>query len=73
LLIHLALYDAVLFWIAGTLARMIERRVGDHAWCATLGELVLLAGIRAMRIFGIARGQIRWLNAYQIYASPDLR
>jgi len=26
-----------------------------------------------MPIFGIAHGQIRWLNAYQIYAASDLR
>lgn len=52
---------------------MIERRARNHAWPATLAVLVLLAGIGALPVFGIAHGQIRWLNAYQIYASSDLR
>lgn len=72
-LIHLALYGALLFWIAGVITGMIERRARNHAWPATLAVLVLLAGIGALPVFGIAHGQIRWLNAYQIYASSDLR
>jgi hypothetical protein len=35
--------------------------------------LVLLAGVGALPVFGIAHGQIRWTSAYDIYASGRLR
>ena len=72
-LVHLAIYGALLLSLTGLIARLIERRASDRAWLATLGVFALLAGIGAMPIFGIAHGQIRWENAYQLYASKHLR
>ena len=34
---------------------------------------VLLAGVGALPVFGIAHGHIRWTSAYDIYASGKLR
>ena len=72
-LIHLVPYGALLFWLAGVIARGITRRAPGHPWLATMLVLVLLAGVGAMPIFGIAHGQIQWSNAYGIYASGTLR
>jgi hypothetical protein len=35
--------------------------------------LSLLACIGLMPVFGAAHGQIRWVNAYALYASDTLR
>ena len=72
-LIHLVPYGALLFWLAGVIARGISRRARGHPSLAATLVLALLAGVGAMPIFGIAHGQIRWSNAYGLYVSGTLR
>lgn len=72
-LFHLVPYGVLLYWVAGVVTKFIERRASGHAWLATTAVLLLLAGIGALPIFGIAHGHIRWLNAYELYASHALR
>lgn len=72
-LIHLTIYGAALYWLAELIARLLIRVAGRHAWSATAVVLLLLSGIGLLPIFGIAHGQIRWMNAYALYASNILR
>lgn len=72
-LLHLLPYGAVLFWVAGVIAKVIDRRARDHAWLAATVVLLLLAGVGAMPIFGAAHGHIRWASAYELYVSDTLR
>jgi hypothetical protein len=71
--IHLAPYGVMLYWLAGLIARVIARRAAGHAWLATTLVLLLLAGVGALPIFGIAHGHIQWASAYELYASGKLR
>jgi hypothetical protein len=72
-LAHLALYGLLLYWISGFIARALDMLPGAGAWLATAVVLVLLAGIGALPIFGIAHGHIQWTSAYEIYGSGKLR
>jgi hypothetical protein len=70
---HLVPYGFMLYWVAGLIARLIARRAAGHAWLATMLVLLLLAGVGAMPIFGIAHGHIDWASAYEVYVSEKLR
>jgi hypothetical protein len=72
-LVHLGVYGLLLYWISGLIARGLDKVPGAGAWLATAVVLVLLAGVGALPVFGIAHGQIRWASAYDIYASGKLR
>jgi hypothetical protein len=72
-LIHLTVYGAVLYWLAGLIARVLIRLAEGHVWLTTAVALLLLASLGAMPIFGIAHGQIRWASAYELYGSSALR
>ena len=72
-LIHLTVYGAALYWLAEFIARLLIRVAGVHVWPAVAVVLLLLAGIGLLPIFGVAHGQIAWVNAYQLYASNALR
>lgn len=71
--LHLTVYGALLYWLAGFGARLIDRLAGRHLWLATAVVLLLLAGIGLLPIYGAAHGQIHWMNAYALYASSTLR
>ena len=71
--IHLAVYGALLYWLSGFIVRTVTRLAGKHVWAATAVVLLLLAGLGAMPIYGIAHGHIQWANAYQLYGSDKLR
>ena len=71
--IHLSIYGLLLYWLAGVIARTLIKVAGRHAWVATAVILLLLAGIGAMPIYGIAHGHIKWINAYELYGSGKLR
>ena len=71
--VHLAIYGALLYWLSGFVARALIRLGGKHAGVATAIVLLLLAGLGAMPIYGIAHGHIQWVNAYEIYGSGKLR
>ena len=71
--IHLAVYGILLYWLAGLIARALIKIAGKQAWVAAAVVVLLLAGIGAMPIYGIAHGHIQWVNAYQLYASNKLR
>lgn len=71
--IHLSIYGLALYWLAGLIARTLIRLAGKHVWVATAVVLLLLAGIGAMPIYGIAHGHIKWINAYELYGSGKLR
>ena len=71
--IHLAVYGALLYWLSGVIARTLIRLAGKHVWISTGLVLLLLAGLGAMPIYGIAHGHIHWVNAYQLYGSDNLR
>jgi len=71
--VHLAIYGALLYWLSGCVARALIRLAGKHAGVATAIVLLLLAGLGAMPIYGIAHGHIQWVNAYEIYGSGKLR
>jgi hypothetical protein len=72
-LIHLTVYGVGLYWLAGYLARLLIKVAGGHAWPATAAVFLLLAIVGLLPIFGIAHGQIKWVNAYALYASSNLR
>lgn len=71
--IHLVIYGALLYWLAGLLAHLLLKIAGERVWPATAVVLLLLAGVGALPVFGIAHGHIRWVNAYALYASNALR
>jgi hypothetical protein len=71
--IHLAIYGLLLYWLAGLLTRLLVKIAGGHVWFATATVMLLLAGVAALPIFGIAHGHIRWINAYELYGSNALR
>ena len=71
--IHLTLYGVVLYVLAGLITRLIIKLSGGYVWVATAVGLLLLAGIGLIPMFGIAHGQIHWMNAYELYASGTLR
>lgn len=71
--VHLTIYGVVLYWLAELIARFLIRIAGGYVWFATAIVLLLLAGIGLMPIFGAAHGQIRWMSAYELYASGTLR
>ena len=64
--IHLSIYGLLLYWLAGVIARTLIKVAGRHAWIATAVVLLLLAGMGAMPIYGIAHGHIKWINAYEL-------
>ncbi|WP_458237728.1 hypothetical protein [Pseudomonas sp. P5_A2_2] len=70
---HLVAYGLMLNWLAQLIARVIARFASAHAWLATTVVLLLLAGIGAMPIFGVAHGHIHWKSAYELYGSDTLR
>ena len=72
-LAHLALYGLLLYWLSGFIARAVDRLPGAGAWLATAAVVLLLAGIGALPVFGIAHGPIQWTSAYAIYGSGKLR
>ena len=72
-LIHLTVYGVVLYWLAGLIARIINRLASGYAWLATAIVLLLLASVGAMPIYGAAHGQIHWMSAYELYGSDKLR
>ena len=72
-LIHLTIYGVVLYWLAEFIARLVIRLAGRFAWFATGVVLVLLADGGLMPIYGIAHGQIHWIDAYALYGSDTLR
>jgi len=71
--IHLAVYGALLYWLSGLIARILAKLVGKHVGIAAAVVLLLLAGLGAMPIYGVAHGHIQWINAYQLYGSDKLR
>lgn len=71
--IHLTIYGVVLYWMAELIARLIDSLAGRYVWFATAVVLLLLPAIGLMPIYGAAHGQIRWMNAYALYASDTLR
>ena len=71
--VHLAVYGALLYFLSGLIARIVIRVAKGHKWFATAVVLLLLAGVGAMPIFGIAHGHIKWTNAYKIYGSDRMR
>ena len=71
--VHLAVYGALLYFLSGLIARIVNRFANAHKWFATAVVLLLLAGVGAMPIFGIAHGHIKWTNAYKIYGSDRMR
>ena len=71
--VHLAVYGALLYFLSGLIARIVNRFAKAHKWFATAVVLLLLAGVGAMPIFGIAHGHIKWTNAYKLYGSDRLR
>jgi hypothetical protein len=70
---HLLVYGLLLSWLARVISRLIDTHAKAHAGLATAAVLVLLAGVGAMPIFGIAHGQIQWATAYELYRSDRLR
>jgi hypothetical protein len=72
-LVHLVIYGFLLYWLARLIARLIDSLAGGYAWLGTAAVILLLAGLGAMPIYGIAHGQIHWLSAYQLYLSDTLR
>jgi hypothetical protein len=72
-LIHLLPYGALLYWLAGLMARIIMKRATAYIWWATAAVLLLLAGVGAMPVFGIAHGHIEGTSAYELYISGRLR
>jgi hypothetical protein len=71
--IHVAIYGPLLYWLAGLLTRLLAKIAGSRVWPATAAVVLLLAGVGALPIFGIAHGHIRWVNAYALYGSDALR
>jgi len=71
--IHLVIYGALLYWFAGSLTRLLVKLAGVHVWPATAAVMLLLAGVGALPIFGIAHGHVRWVNAHALYGSNTLR
>ncbi|MGH8660869.1 MAG: hypothetical protein ACREUB_03805 [Burkholderiales bacterium] len=63
----------MLYWVAGMIAKVIDRHARGHAWLVATAVLLLLAGVGAMPIFGAAHGHIRWVSAYELYVSDTLR
>ena len=72
-LIHLTVYGALLYWLAGVITRILLKLPKTLAWVATAVVLILLAGVGAMPLYGIAHGHIKWINAYVLYGSSQLR
>lgn len=72
-LVHLVVYGALLYWLSGLIARGLTRLPGPGAWFATVLVLLLLAGVGALPVFGIAHGHIKWISAYDLYSSGKLR
>ena len=72
-LVHLVIYGLLLYWLSGLIARVLSTLPGAGAWLATAVVLLLLAGVGAMPIFGIAHGHIQWISAYKLYGSGKLR
>jgi len=72
-LIHLTIYGVALYWLAEFIARLLIRVAGVHVWPATAVVLLLLSGIGLLPVFGVAHGEIHWMNAYALYASDTLR
>lgn len=70
---HLAVYGVLLYWLSGLIARALDRLAGKHVWPATAGVLLVLAGVGALPIYGIAHGNIKWTNAYALYGAGNLR
>ena len=71
--IHLSVYGVLLYWLSGLIARGLVKVAGKHVWAAAGTVLLLLAGISALPIYGIAHGHIKWVNAYEVYGSGKLR
>lgn len=71
--VHLSIYGLLLYWLAGLIARILIKIAGRHVWVATAVVLLLLAGMGAMPIYGIAHGHIKWISAYELYGSGKLR
>lgn len=71
--IHLTVYGLVLYWLARIIARVMDRLARGHAWLGTAVVLLILAGIGAMPIYGVAHGRIHWTSAYELYGSDRLR
>ena len=72
-LVHLGVYGLLLYWLSGLIARLLNRLPGPGAWVATAMVVLLLAGVGALPIFGIAHGHIQWTSAYAIYGSGKLK
>jgi len=72
-LAHLLPYGALLFWLAGVATRAIQRHARGHEWIAATVAFLLLAGLGAMPIYGVAHGHIHWTSAYALYVSDTLR
>ncbi|MFA6956705.1 MAG: hypothetical protein WC538_12615 [Thermoanaerobaculia bacterium] len=72
-LVHLVVYGVLLYWLAGLVVRLLVRVAGSHVSTAIVIVVVLLAGVGMAPMFGVAHGQIQWVNAYALYASDSLR
>jgi hypothetical protein len=62
-----------MYWLAEFIARLIIRLTEHCVWFATGVVLLVLAGVGPMPIYGIAHGQIHWVDAYALYGSDTLR
>jgi len=72
-LVHLAVYGLLLHWLAGLVVRLLVRVAGARVSAAVVTVVVLLAGVGLLPIYGVAHGQIGWVNVYALYASGSLR
>jgi len=72
-LVHLTIYGVALYGLAELIARLVIRVAGVYVLPATVIVLLLLASIGLVPIFGVAHGQIHWMNAYDLYTSDTLR
>lgn len=71
--IHLTIYGAALYWLAGLLVKLIERYARGHILLGAAIVFLILAGIGLLPIFGAAHGRVEWMNVYDLYASGKLR
>ena len=72
-LVHPGVYGLLLYWLSGLIARLANRLPGSGAWVAAAVVVLLLAGVGALPIFGIAHGHIQWTSAYAIDGSGKLK
>ena len=71
--VHLTIYGALLYWLSGLITRALIKVSGKRVWLAAGAVALLLAGIGALPVYGIAHGHIQWVSAYHLYGSGNLR